>query len=193
MYSFYDKSGNCVIPDEIVRMGAWQFFPSDFSEGLAVYPVINDPAWFADNDIDYYMDRSNWTYKYIDTNGNIILDNDFDYAEPFNEGFAVASKDDKYGVIDKNGEFVFITDGSMILEDYSEGYVSFLDKTTPKFGLLDKNGEVIFSMNSGGVWKKFSNGLALIESDGQLMYINTKGEIVRSFDKPYDIWGFISD
>ena len=45
-------------------------------------------------------------YGYIDKNGKVVIEPQFDYAYPFSEGLAHVNKDAKYGFIDKSGKVV---------------------------------------------------------------------------------------
>ncbi len=45
-------------------------------------------------------------YGFIDKSGKVVIEPQFDDAEPFSEGLAKVEKDDKYGFIDKSGKVV---------------------------------------------------------------------------------------
>ena len=191
MYSFYNKTGECIIYDEIFRMDAWRYFPSDFSEGLAVYPIINDLEWGNNNDYDisYYMNQDNWIYKYIDVNGEVSIDNSFNYAEPFMNGLAIVEKNGERGVIDKTGEFIYMCD--TIYGQYSEGYISYYEENEGvyKFGFRDKYGNIAIKPQYDEVLLGFTDGLALVKSGKMLMYIDKYGKIIYEFEEPqYKFW-----
>ena len=65
---------------------------STFSEGYAVVAITVD---------SHFVE-----YVFIDKGGNIILRDDYQYAYPFFNGFAVVKKYDRYGLIDKQGRMV---------------------------------------------------------------------------------------
>lgn len=191
-YSYYNSNGDCVIPDKFYRMDMWGFFPGDFSENVAVYPVINDSEWYIDtNNTDYYMNKNNWKYRYIDTSGEFAFDKSYDYAEEFRENLAVAEQDGKRGIIDKNGEFVFYNDN--VYGHYSEELIVYYEDEddTFKYGFLDTKGNVAISAKYDTVLKEFTDGLALVQSNNTLMYIDHDGKVICSFDKPsYEFWKY---
>ena len=43
-------------------------------------------------------------YGFIDKSGKVVIEPQFDYAEPFSEGLACLEKDGKLGYLDKNGK-----------------------------------------------------------------------------------------
>ncbi len=45
-------------------------------------------------------------YGYVDLSGEWVIDPQFDFAQPFAEGLAVVSIDEKYGYVDRSGELV---------------------------------------------------------------------------------------
>ena len=59
-------------------------------------------------------------YGFIDKSGKVVIEPQFDNAEPFSEGLACVEKDGKWGFIDKSGKMVIEPqfDGA---SDFSEG------------------------------------------------------------------------
>ena len=54
-----------------------------------------------------YAQEENGKWGFVDKNGNIIVQNEYDKVTELNEyGFAGIKKDDKWGVIDENGQIV---------------------------------------------------------------------------------------
>ncbi|MGN1134603.1 MAG: WG repeat-containing protein [Oscillospiraceae bacterium] len=190
-YSYYDIAGNCVISDHIYRMDAWEFLPGDFSDGLAVYPVINDSEWQITNDYDinYYMDSNNWKYKYIDIYGNSAFEDMYDHAENFSENLAVIEKNGQRGVIDNSGKLIYSND--TVYGQYSEGYITYYKETNglKKYGFLDEKGNVSIDAQYDSILKNFTDGLALVKLNEMLMYIDYNGEIIYKFEEPeYKFW-----
>ena len=174
-------------------MEAWRFFPSDFSEGLAVYPVIKDLKWQINNDydIDYYMNQDNWTYKYIDIYGRIGIENSYDYAESFSENLAIAEKGRKRGIIDKTVNFLFYNNA--VYGQYTEGVIGYYENknNTFKYGFLDTEGNIAVQAKYDVILKGFEDGLALVELNHELMYIDHSGRVVFTFEKPeYEFWKY---
>lgn len=48
----------------------------------------------------------NGLYGYMNTDGNLEINYQYDFADDFSEGLAVVEKDGKYGFIDKEGNVV---------------------------------------------------------------------------------------
>jgi hypothetical protein len=69
-------------------------------------------------------------------------------------------------------------------DNYSEGLLIFRDTDNLKYGFIDKNGEIALPAVYDSVVCVFNNGLALVEMDDKLAYINKQGEIVYEFEKP---------
>ncbi|MCM1525113.1 MAG: WG repeat-containing protein [Ruminococcus sp.] len=140
--------------------------------GAAVFPILKD---------------GQVKYIYIDRSGNKCFDGYFDCAYPFSEDLAAAEKDGRMGVIDKTGEFVFYSDG--VTGAYSEGYIKYFTETdgNKRYGFLDKNGNTAIPAEYDRIYSDFRDGLALAELDGKLIYIDTGGNGVFSFDKPEDM------
>lgn len=81
-YGFLTEEGQPAIPAQYDAA-------STFSEGLAVVRIIIDSHFFE--------------YVFIDHEGRIVLRNDWQYAYPFFNGYAVVKKYDKFGLIDHTG------------------------------------------------------------------------------------------
>ena len=59
-------------------------------------------------------------YGFIDKNGKVVIEPQFDSASNFSEGFACVKKDDKWGFIDKSGKMVIELQFDRVF-DFSEG------------------------------------------------------------------------
>lgn len=86
LFGYYDTLGNPRIP---IRYPA----ASSFNEGLA---VVAD-----------WVDTNVVAYGFIDHEGRMVIQPQFQYAFPFYEGFAVVKAYDRYGMIDRSGQVVF--------------------------------------------------------------------------------------
>jgi hypothetical protein len=110
--NFYDKNGNFIFGDYYYRRGLPEHEPSDFSEGLCVYPVLKNYEEISDDDfVKKFINYSengivdNWEYVFRDKYGNIVL-GPYNYAGSFHNGYAkVKTTEGEYGFINKAGEF----------------------------------------------------------------------------------------
>lgn len=89
---FINKKGEVVIPFKF----KWQTETIKFSEGLCAIGTDNK------SNMIYETNRN----SFIDTKGNIVITGLFTNAEPFENGVARVEKNDKYGYINKKGEFI---------------------------------------------------------------------------------------
>ncbi|MBO5348820.1 MAG: WG repeat-containing protein [Clostridia bacterium] len=129
---FIDKTGKIMIDNT-------NYTPvRNFSEGLA--PVYKDKK-----------------YGFIDVNGNVVIDFQYDKVYDFSEGLACVGKDGKFGYINTKGETIidFQYDDPSIR---SGAYISGKD-----FGL-------------------FIKGIACVKKDGKFGYIDTKGNVLVDFE-----------
>ena len=111
-------------------------------------------------------------YGFIDKSGKVVIEPQFDDAEPFSEGLAQVEKDGKYGFIDKSGKVV-IEPQFDDANPFSEGF-AWVEKDD-KYFFIDKSGKVVIEPQFDGV-SDFSEGLALVEKDGKLGYLDKSGK-----------------
>jgi len=126
----------------------------------------------ADN-VFKFREKNN--FGFIDAKGEITIPAIFDKASDFNDGYAVVKKSIKYGVIDKQGGFLFEPVKSKII-DFTEGMV-LIQATNFKFGFLNSDGEEITKT----VFKEalpFSEGLACVKFKGKWGFIDSDGNWV---------------
>jgi len=154
------------------------------------------------NDLDLYRIEKDGLYGFIDNQGKIIIQPQFDLALSFCENVAYARKDSVYGFINKNGSFIikqtfpkkYIMETFLIrpnieingnfgnypkIEDirFSDGLSVFLDTTSNKYGYINKKGDFKIAPQFESAFP-FSEGLAVVNLNGKFGYINTEGNIV---------------
>jgi hypothetical protein len=165
--------------------------PSDFNEGYATIPSYHKYFTDFEEEAMNFFSGENWYYTYIDTSGVDAFGKTFDIAGDFSEGLAVAGKDGKTGVIDTTGEFVFYFEGLYPWYEYSDGLLKFSQYDDIKkyyiYGFIDRNGEIALPAVYDIIHNGFIDGIALIEIDGKLAYINKQGEIIYELDKPDEV------
>jgi WG containing repeat len=152
-FGFVNKAGEEVIPfvyQEVMSNG--------FNEGIA--GVMQNGYWG-------FIDRTQKTvvaFMYSD-------------IRPFSEGLAAVKSKEKWGYIDKTGKLV-------IPLKYDNTYSIFIDgrisvKTGAKWGSINSKGEeIIAPLYDSPV--NFRNGEALVNREGQMVFINEKGVVVAT-------------
>jgi len=123
------------------------FFSSIYADGEenALFPISEGEKW-----------------GYIDRDGKVVIEPQFDRAFEFSEGLAVVWKDGVCGYIDQNGkmaiEAIFET-----CEDFSEGLaVIGVRIGGMTYGYVDKTGKVIIKPRFDDA-RRFSEGLAFVQ------------------------------
>ncbi|WP_046216682.1 WG repeat-containing protein, partial [Paenibacillus wulumuqiensis] len=111
----------------------------------------------------------------ISDKGDEIIPFEFAYCGSFEEGYAQASLDnDKYGFIDKTGEFV-IPPTYYQLFDFSEDLAAFRLKTAGKWGFINPDNEVVIKPKFQSV-SNFSEGISAVELKDSYGYIDRQGK-----------------
>ena len=135
----------------------------DGYDALGTEYTENGLIWFMKND----------KYGYLDTNGNLIAEAQFDEGDKETvNGFAMVEKDGKFGLVGSNG--VIIEPVYNFVSDFSEGLV--LVKEANDYGYVDANGNMVIDMQYKQA-KDFSGGYAAVSIDGKYGYIDTAGNV----------------
>ena len=169
---FIDKDGKVLVP-----LGKYSF-AMPFSEGLAA-------VGFASNDD---IDSGEGSLGFINEKGEIVIETRFDWyyaygmdyyyeyrSGLFHEGLAPVFKDYQMGYIDKKGKIV-------IPFQYKYGYPFSEDLAAVMFaskswGFIDHEGNEVFQQRYDRVGD-FKHGIAPVELDFKLGFINKEGEII---------------
>lgn len=139
---------------------------------------------------------------FIDTNGNVVIEAQFDSVYSFADGLASVSKDEKWGFIDTKGNVVVPLDYDDVAVSFSEGFAAVAKED--QWGFVDKTGKEVIPLIYEYA-ESFHEGLAIVLVDGKYGFINQSGEMViePQFDDAYpfssglapvmkdDYWGFI--
>ncbi|MDD6002358.1 MAG: WG repeat-containing protein [Bacteroidales bacterium] len=152
---YINKEGQYVIP-AIYEAG------SSFSEGLA------------------FVVSENSTPICIDTKGNEVFRTPSNvlFVDQFSkDGIAkVKVEGDKFGFIDKTGQFIVTPQYNAVLGPSSEGLAA-VKSSDSKWGFVDVKGNIVINPQFDDA-SNFSNGLACISQGDKWGYINKKGEYV---------------
>lgn len=117
---------------------------------------------------------SQMKYGYMNREGFLIIEQQFDWADYFYEGLAHVRVGNKHGYIDTQGKFVINPQFDWAWR-FSEGLA--LVKSGDKHGYIDKSGKYVINIqfdNADG----FSDGLALVGVGGKFGYIDKSGKYV---------------
>ncbi|MCR4848100.1 MAG: WG repeat-containing protein [Bacteroidales bacterium] len=151
--------------------------------------------------VPFRSDENN-KYGYKNNNGEILIEPQYDYTEPFMEGIAVVEKDDKYGMIDSKGNFV-------IEPEYDNGIAYHNGYFILNNYIIDKKGnrsEVKGSKKYDGkdyfdqiIWLRGSDLVLVIDKDPNYRYnhkkeqylIHTDGTFVRQLDSDLNVDGYM--
>lgn len=113
-------------------------------------------------------------YGYIDKNGNLLIDFEFEEANHFSEGVALVKIGGKYGFIDKKGEFV-INPQFISARSFQGGLAAI--KLGSSWGYVNHSGTIAISPTYFDACD-FIGGYALVVQDNKVGIIDSKGKMV---------------
>ncbi len=121
----------------------------------------------------------NYKYGFINKQGQIAIQARFDDAKEFHNGLAAVKLGEKWGYIDKTGQF----DTERVFDWVPEKLDEDLNRVQigKKWGFVNKSGKVVIQPQFDKAFP-FSEGLAAVYFDEGWGYINTAGK--------FHIWGF---
>lgn len=169
---FIDDTGEYVIPPEMQPF-EYAFDMGDFHEGLALTAgdgFINyEGTEIIDGERFIYARRFSeglaaaqevyGIWGYLDINGNMVIEPQYDDARIFSEGLAPVEIEGRWGYIDIHGNMVI----DLQFEDagiFSEGLAAVM--VGEKWGYIDKNGNMVIEPQYEDAGY-FSEGLAPVE------------------------------
>lgn len=133
---------------------------AEFIEELP-YPSINRGRYNKDNGLIPVLINDKWGFVNLD--GQICIEPQFDSASSFHEGVAAVELNGKYGYVDYQGKFVIIPKFADA-DDFSEG-LAFVRcfGCDEQDGYIDKSGKFIIKLSdSGSYGGEFHEGTAWI-------------------------------
>ena len=104
----------------------------------------------------------------------ILIPPQFDSAGNFSEGLAAVKINDKWGYIDKKGNFVIQPQFDSVY-NFSQGLAAV--EINEKRGYIDKTGKIIVPLHFDDV-DGFSEGLARVKINGKYGYIDKTGKMI---------------
>ncbi len=113
-------------------------------------------------------------YGFINREGNIIADPQYEQAMDFSEGLSAVKQSGKWGFIDSSGTIVIEPHFSAVTV-FSEGFAAARLKN--KWGYINSDGEWEIKNNYEAAGT-FNSGLAAVKKNGRYCYINTQDKII---------------
>lgn len=128
-------------------------------------------------------DMQNGKWGFIDKDGNMVIDYQYDDANNFSDGLVRVVKDNKYGFIDKNNNVIIEINREYETYftgmDFCEGLA--LTDENGKDIYIDTKGEKVFELEDGVSSYGFNEGLAKVEKNDMVGYINKDGKLVVDY------------
>jgi len=145
-----DKSGETKFQLKQAKYAFW------FSEGLAMFQT------------------SDSKFGFVDELGKVVVNPQFEFARPFNEGYAAVCQNKKWGFIDKTGKIIINPqfDGVM---DFHNGKAAF--HNGKQCGFVDNKGSYVINPQFDYTMS-ISEGMATIYSGKLFGYIGEDGKIM---------------
>lgn len=133
---------------------------SGFSEGVAV--VLFD------------LDSITALYGYIDKQNNIVLPAVYEYAFPFQEGYAVVKQYDRYGMIDHAGRSM-VPCKYMEVTSMTDGCFFAVDPHSGEAALFGNKFKPLTAFKYDDV-KAYNEGFYVVVKDGKMTFLDCKGK-----------------
>lgn len=168
-----------------------------FSEGIACVVPENGKPQFIDekNNVKFTVNTGEYCgsfneglapvkiedkWCFIDKEGNIKINAQFDYVRLFSEGFAAVSTTNKekgetlWGFVNKKGE-ITINYQFKYVGRFNDGLAVVSDGE--KYGYIDKSGKYVINPQFEAAGD-FKNGMAIISQGSMYGYIDKEGKII---------------
>jgi hypothetical protein len=131
----------------------------------------------------HYDDR----YGFIDTEGNVIVQNIYQEALPFSENLAAVKVSDRWGFINTSGDME-ITPQFVSVGSFNDNRAA-VRKSSNLYGFINSKAEMVISEQFEEV-RNFSNGLAAVKLGEKWGFISTEGVtiVTPQFDAVDDFY-----
>lgn len=173
-YGYADLSGTVIIPPQ------WEFAVA-FSEGKAIVSdkgkssiigkdgtVLKDNLGYGTGMYRFMNNRArcraeDGSYGFINPLGVRVIPPVYDAADDYTDGFAVVSKNNKYGVIDTSGKFVINAEYQFIYY-LGDGFFQ-IKNDAGQAGVMSSKGEIVIQPNFDHIFHLQKNYF-MVESEG---------------------------
>lgn len=160
-----------------------QLSPSDF---VFDDPWYNKEEHFPIQSFDFSCDRAlkfdsaSKKWGFMNKRGETIISCEYDHVEQFQDGLAVVKKDGKFGVIDKNNQYIIELGKYQMIENIGSGFIAAsnqLDELNlmEEFSLIDDTGRMIKTRIEGYVIANVSEECFAVEQDERITIYDTAG------------------
>ncbi len=143
-----------------------------------------------------------YSHGYIDENGVFVIPPQFDVAGAFNDGVAVVSVDDEYGVIDASGTWFVLPGYTSCLWRFRNHRLG-VEALSGLWGFVDPNGVEVIAPRFDEV-RHFYENYAAVRIGDLWGYVDQSGEMIEpQFDEAQyfagglaavrtgDLWGYV--
>ncbi len=121
-------------------------------------------------------------YGYINKNGDVVIEPQFDSALPFENGIAVVSV---------NGKDVLINDRAEIIAEYDKisGFCNGLSviQLNGKYGYINTSGEIVIIPEYTKANAFLSDGIATVSKDNENLVVDKEGKILFEIESKYTV------
>ncbi len=131
-------------------------------------------------DIITRTDSSPLYYGFMNSNGDVVIDLEYDYLREPTEGLIAAQKQAKWGVIDEKGNEVIPFEYDTIGGFHNGLAIVRLDS---KYGVMNNKGKIVVDYQFDDICS-FGDGVAAVKKDEKWGVIDEKGQLV--LDYQYD-------
>lgn len=204
LFGYIDKTGKVKLEPQYIN--AWDFVDNKTLVKTSdnKYKLIDTNGTilktfdYADlssysGDTIVYTDTASNLKGYINSDGKILINAKFSEAQPFSDGFAMVSIYDsssgttKYGLINKNGEYVIKPDYTIMLSLGRGLYavskdVNINSARYEKKAIINSNGTLLTDYKYYDIGS-FTNGYCYVTDETSTYFIDKKGMEVKSLPK----------
>jgi hypothetical protein len=126
--------------------------------------------------VERYPIRKDGAWGYIDREGTMVIEPQFEDAKPFSDGRAKVIRDGAPVFIDSTGAVVLAPDVEWV-RSFSDGRAAASPPGSEKAGYIDATGAFVIEPQFTRA-QDFSNGRAAVQQDETYGYINRQGTMV---------------
>ena len=154
---------------------------------MAISPYYFNLGLMGDNGLIAAKFDEDAKFSYLNSKGETKIPAMFDAADQFKDGLAIIQMNEKYGAINKTGEFIIQPTHKYPLNNMGEGLVSYVDKND-KMGILNSKGEIVVSAIYEQIGS-ISDGMIPYVGKSKCGYMDKTGNVIIP-ELYYEVWPF---